>query len=123
MTNYSEDLDRDSIESEINAGDILNAHIDQKFFPLQTFQSMADRWGLTRQNVWMKFKQDAEFPREVSGIITRTARTPKVFSMHDVLRYEKLRGLKRDGKGDELERGNGTASEGRFRASEKQSES
>lgn len=94
MENYKSNLiEKESAnEFEFNAGQILNAHLDEKFFPLQTIQSMAERWGRRKQFVYRKYRTDLEFPKPVEGIITETAMTPKLFAMHDVERYEKLRG-------------------------------
>lgn len=98
MENYKSNLiEKESAnEFEFNAGQILNAHLDEKFFPLQTIQSMAERWGRRKQFVYRKYRTDLEFPKPVEGIITETAMTPKLFAMHDVERYEKLRGYKHE---------------------------
>lgn len=64
-----------------------------KALPLQTIQSMAERWGVQAQvvNNWRARHDD--FPHPIEGIIEKTARTPLVFSNEDVRRYERNRKL------------------------------
>jgi hypothetical protein len=62
-------------------------------FPLQTIQSMAERWGVSRQNVVAWSKRHEDFPKELTGIIEQTAKTPKVYALYEVERYETIRGL------------------------------
>jgi hypothetical protein len=65
------------------------AHI----FPLQTLQSMAERWGVSRQNVAAWAKRHDDFPKELAGIIEQTSKTPKVYPLYAVEQYEQMRGL------------------------------
>lgn len=63
-------------------------------FPLQTNQSLADRWGLSRQTVHSYSTKHPDFPKPIEGIIAETAKPVKVYAFNDVRRYEKARGLK-----------------------------
>lgn len=65
------------------------AHI----FPLQTQQSMAERWGVTRQNIAAWSKRHEDFPKELEGIIADTKGAPKVYPLYEVEQYENIRGL------------------------------
>lgn len=67
-----------------------------EIFPLQTVQSMADRWKMSRQSVAMRVQRDPHFPRPVDGLIARTSRTPRVFSFDEVKAYEEEKGLYRE---------------------------
>ena len=62
-------------------------------FPLQTIQSMAERWGVSRQAVNNWATRHDDFPKPLEGVIVATARTPLVFSNADMLKYEQKRGL------------------------------
>lgn len=62
-------------------------------FPLQTFNSMADRWDKTRQHVRYLWETDPAFPKEETDLIEQTENKPlRVFSYDDVKKYEKIRG-------------------------------
>lgn len=65
----------------------------EKKFPLQTIQSMAERWRVSRQNVAAWAQRHNDFPKELDGIIEKTGKTPKVYALCDVLKYENVRGL------------------------------
>lgn len=58
-------------------------------YPLQTIQSLADRWGVTRQLVNFWRTTHADFPTPQEGMITPTAKTPLLFSIKEVEQYEK----------------------------------
>jgi hypothetical protein len=64
-------------------------------FPLHTLQSMAERWGLSRQAVYFRSTEHKDFPQPIEGIIEKTARTPNVYPLYEVRRYENARGLKK----------------------------
>lgn len=71
----------------------LNERAGTKIFPLQTQRSLTDRWGVNRSVVANWAKRHDDFPKEVEGIIEKTAKTPKVYALCDVEAYEKKRGL------------------------------
>lgn len=100
MANIDERVDdimNNSIEAkEVSA--LLDDALEQlkgydRVFPLQTIQSMAERWGVSRQNVYAWSKRHDDFPKELEGIIEKTDMTPKVYALKDVERYERNRGL------------------------------
>lgn len=62
-------------------------------FPLQTIQSMSERWGKSRQNVAMWAQRDPNFPKQLDGIIEKTSKTPRVYPLHEVERFEQEKGL------------------------------
>ncbi len=62
-------------------------------FPLQTQMSLSKRWGVSRQMVANWAHRHDDFPKEIEGIIAKTSKTPKVYAIADVEKYEKLRGL------------------------------
>lgn len=75
---------------------ILNAlkgYEHKRVFPLLTQQAMAERWGVSKQVVanWAQRRED--FPKELEGLIVKTAKTPKVYAYADVIKYEHNRGL------------------------------
>lgn len=72
---------------------VFNEAMGEKIFPMQTIQSMAERWGVHRNVVTNWAMRDAHFPQALSGVITPTSRTPRVYALNDVERYEKLKGL------------------------------
>lgn len=67
----------------------------QSIFPLQTIQSMAERWGKTRQQVYAWSIRDDNFPVPIDGIIEKTAQTPSVYPLYEIERYEKMKGLRK----------------------------
>ena len=69
-------------------------HWGKKVFPLQTIQSMAERWGVHRNAVSNWMNRHSNFPQPLEGIIEKTGKTPKVFPLYEIERYEKERGLK-----------------------------
>lgn len=71
----------------------LNEKAGGNVFPLQTIQSMAERWGKSRQSVAMAAQRDPRFPRQLDGIIEQTAKTPRVYPLYEVERYEQEKGL------------------------------
>jgi hypothetical protein len=64
-----------------------------RVFPLQTTQSMAERWGVSKHivNHWA---MERDFPTPVHGVVEKTSMTSRLYSLVDVERYEKLKGLK-----------------------------
>jgi hypothetical protein len=81
-------------QSITNKGiEALNERAGSVIFPLQTIQSMAERWGLTKQAVAMRAQRDPIFPRPLDGMIAETKGAPKVFALCDVKKYEKEKGL------------------------------
>ncbi|MEK4132038.1 hypothetical protein NYE67_20700 [Solibacillus sp. FSL W8-0474] len=77
----------------------LKEHEYKRVFPLQTQMSMAERWGVARQVVANWAQRHDDFPKEIEGLIVKTAKTPKVYAYEDVLKYEHNRGLTH-GRGD-----------------------
>ena len=73
----------------------LKGYEQKQVFPLQTQMSMAERWGVSRQNIAARAKRHKDFPKELEGLIEKTAKTPKVYAYADVIAYEYNRGLKR----------------------------
>lgn len=71
----------------------LNELMGYNIFPLQTIQSMAERWGVTRQTVNNWIARHDDFPEPIEGLITKTAKTPNVYPLHEVERYEKVKEL------------------------------
>lgn len=71
----------------------LRGYECKRVFPLLTQQAMAERWGVSKQVVanWAQRRDD--FPKELEGLIVKTAKTPKVYAYEDVVRYEHKRGL------------------------------
>lgn len=63
-----------------------------KVFPLQTIQSLSERWNVSRQLVYTWSQSHLDFPKPIEGIITATAKTPTVYPLYEVERYENLRG-------------------------------
>jgi hypothetical protein len=72
----------------------INSLLGKKVFPLQTIQSMAERWGVKRQTVANWAARYNDFPKPLKGLIVETAKTPTVYPLYEVERYEKARGLK-----------------------------
>jgi hypothetical protein len=68
---------------------------DLTVFPLQTIQSMAERWGVSKQAVNNWSVRHNDFPKPLEGVIEQTAKTPKVYPLYAVIRYENLKGLKK----------------------------
>lgn len=100
--NNLDDRINDIMSSALEAGEILS-QLDNAFdelnhykniFPLQTIQSMAERWGVSRQTVVNWSNRNDDFPRELDGLIEQTAKTPKVYALCDVLKYEQQRRIK-----------------------------
>lgn len=73
--------------------DRLNELMGGDIFPLQTIQSMAERWGVSKQTVNNWAARHGNFPKAVEGLIAPTAKTPTVYPLHAVKQYEKERGL------------------------------
>lgn len=65
----------------------------QKILPFQTIQSMAERWGISRQLVYRWSTEYNDFPKALGGVIEQTSKTPKVYPFYAVEKYEKLKGL------------------------------
>ena len=68
----------------------INTIAGGNVFPLQTNQSLAERWGVTKQNIYAWSRRHDDFPKPIEGVIDRST---KVYPMYEVERYEKLRGL------------------------------
>lgn len=68
--------------------------VKRRIFPLHTMQSMADRWGITKQNVNNRRRDDKQFPKPVVGLVVETKRAATLFPLFEIERYEKVRGLK-----------------------------
>lgn len=68
--------------------------MDLNIFPLQTLQSLAERWNVQKQLVYKWSKTHLDFPKPIKGLIASTEKTPvpTVFALNDIERYEKLRG-------------------------------
>lgn len=81
----------DAIDCKVKYEDELIEY--KSMIPLQTQMSLAERWNVSRQTVANWARRHSDFPEEVEGIIEQTAKTPKLYAMADVERYEKLRGL------------------------------
>lgn len=86
------DLAIQEIEARALALKDASEHL-QAIFPLQTIQSMAERWGVARQTVNNWMLRHPDFPKPAVGFLVATARTPLVFANVDMLRYERNRGL------------------------------
>lgn len=71
----------------------LNEKLNQKMFPLQTVQSLADRWRVNRNVVVNWSQRHNDFPKPINGIIAETKKNKKVYALCDIEKYEKLRGL------------------------------
>lgn len=82
-----------SIEITNNGIEHMNKLAGGRLFPLQTIQSMAERWGVTRQMVNNWSERHDDFPTPLKGLITETAKTPNVYPLNEVEEYEKARGI------------------------------
>lgn len=71
----------------------LRGYEHKQVFPLQTQTSMAERWGVSRPLVAAWSQRHNDFPKELEGLIEKTAKTPKVYAYEDVIKYEHNRGL------------------------------
>lgn len=78
----------------------LKGYEQKQVFPLQTQMSMAERWGVARQVVANWAQRHDDFPKEIVGLIEKTAKTPKVYAYEDVIKYEHNRGLMQYARGD-----------------------
>jgi hypothetical protein len=68
----------------------------RRIFPLHTLQSMANRWGVDKQDVQNWKKRDKEFPWPMVGIVAETKRTSALYPLFAVEKYEQLRDLVKD---------------------------
>lgn len=62
-------------------------------FPLQTVQSLSERWGVTPEAVNTWRKRHTNFPKEIHGIVAQTKGSRRLFPLYEVRRYEQERGL------------------------------
>jgi hypothetical protein len=72
--------------------EFINTYIMKDIFPLQTIQSMAERWGLHRHNVENWRHRHADFPKPIEGLVD--GGRVHFYPLYEVLRYEQARGLK-----------------------------
>lgn len=70
----------------------INELLGEDIFPLQTIQSMADRWGVTKQRVNNWRDRHDNFPKPIEGLLA--VKTPFVYPLYEVKRYEKEQRLK-----------------------------
>lgn len=75
----------------------VNALGYKNTFPLYTKQALADRWGVNRQGVNNWATRHNDFCKPVEGLVIGGG---SYYPLYEVERYEKLKGLKVDGRGN-----------------------
>ena len=79
----------------------INKVLGEELFPLQTVQSMAERWGMKKQAVNWRRVNHLDFPQPMDGVIAKTKGSAQVFPMYAVKEYERKHGLMKEGVDDE----------------------
>ena len=69
----------------------LNERLGQDIFPLQTIQSLADRWKVNRHNVENWRNRHMDFPQPIEGFIEGKG---PFYPLYEVIQYEQARGIK-----------------------------
>lgn len=86
MTNYTIDK-------------LISDHLEGKqVLPLMTTSSMAKRWGKSYDYVRNRFRRDSTFPEPLEGVVIGLKDKQPVFPFYDVVRYEREKGLNKEGK-------------------------
>jgi hypothetical protein len=70
----------------------LNEHLGEEVFPLQTVQSLTDRWKVSKHAVENWRARHADFPKPIEGFIEGSR--ARFYPLYEVIRYEQARGLK-----------------------------